>query len=109
MPGVIGEGEIVAVIVNISLNPETDKDIMHWLGKQSNRSAAVREAIRSHIAKEERITLADVLAEVRALPSKLSVIAVNVQPEPIEGEEEPEVAAANLNGLLDRLGNGDLG
>jgi hypothetical protein len=99
---------IVAVIVNISLDPEADKDIMRWLGKQSNKSAAVREAIRCYMTKEEGITLADVLAEVRALPSRLSVVAVNAEPTTPEGEE-PEAAAANLNGLLDRLGNGDLG
>jgi len=99
----------MAVIVNISLDPEHDKDILRWLGEQPNRSAAVREAIRSHIAEEDGITLADVLAEVRALPSRLSVVAVSSEPEPIEGGEEPETAAVNLNGLLDRLGNGDLG
>lgn len=99
----------MAVFVNISLDPDKDHDILDWLDGQPNRSAAVREAIRSYIAKEEGITLADVLAEVRALPSRLSVVAVSSEPEPIEGEEEPEAAAVNLNGLLNRLGNGDLG
>lgn len=96
----------MAVIVNISLDPEADRDILRWLGKQSNRSAAVRDAIRAYMAKETGVTLADVLAEVRALPSRLSMVAV--APEPEVGEE-PEAAAAHLDGLLDRLGNGDLG
>lgn len=94
----------MAVIVNFSLDPEKDKDIMKWLGSQSNRSASIREALRAYVAKTEGPTLADVLAEVRALPSKLSV--VTVAPEVCEGEE-PEEAAANLNSLLDRLGDFD--
>lgn len=99
----------MAVFVNISLDPENDRDILDWLDGQQNRSAAVREAIRAHMAETEGVTLAAVLAEVRALPSRLSVVAVNAQPEPAEEGEEPEAAAANINGLLDRLGNGDLG
>lgn len=99
----------MAVFVNISLDPDKDRDILDWLDDQENRSAAVREALRSHMAETEGVTLAVVLAEVRALPSKLSVAAVNAQPEPVEEGEEPEIAADNLNGLLDRLGNGDLG
>lgn len=98
----------MAVIINISLDPDKDKDILRWLEKQTNRSAAIREAIRSHIAKSEGVTLADVLAEVRALPSRLSVITVNSEQVTPEGEE-PTAAASNLDGLLDRLGNGDLG
>lgn len=99
----------MAVFVNISLDPDKDRDILEWLDSQENRSAAVREAIRSHMAETVGVTLADVLAEVRALPSRLSVVAVNAQPELAEEGKEPEEAAANLNGLLDRLGNGDLG
>ena len=99
----------MAVFVNISLDPDKDRDILEWLDRQGNKSAAVREAIRGHMAKTVGVTLADVLAEVRALPSRLSVVAVNAQPELVEEGEEPEQAAANLNGLLDRLGNGDLG
>ena len=98
----------MAVIVNISLDEEHDKDIMRWLGKQPNRSAAVREAIRAYMAKSEGVTLADVLAAVQALPGKLSGVVVSGETVSVEGEE-PEAAAAHLNGLLTRLGNGDLG
>lgn len=98
----------MAVIVNISLDEKHDKDILQWLGQQSNRSAAVREAIRSHISRESGVTLADVLAEIRALPSRFSVVAMD-QELITPSDEEPEAAAANLDGLLNRLGNGDLG
>lgn len=99
---------MAAVIVNISLDPEHDRDVLRWLGKQPNKSAAVREAIRSYMAKEEGVTLADVLAEIKALPSRFSVVATTVESTTPEGEE-PKAAARNLDGLLDRLGNGDLG
>lgn len=94
----------MATIINISLNPRADRDILDWLGEQANRSEAVRRAIRFYVAQTEGPSLADVLAEVRALPSRLSVVAV--EPEAQErGGDEPEAAAENLNGLLGRLGN----
>jgi len=99
----------MAVIINISLDPEHDRDILRWLGRQSNRSAAVRKAIRAYMDADSGVTLAEVLAEIRALPEKLSVVAVAAGV-PVDDEgEEPEVAAANLDGLLGRLDGGDLG
>lgn len=98
----------MATIIPISLDSEADKDIIRWLEGQSNRSAAVRVAIRAYIAREEGPTLADILAEIRHLPSRLSVVAVGDTPAAAEGNEPPE-AAANLDGLLGRLGSGDLG
>jgi cell pole-organizing protein PopZ len=99
---------MATLIANFSLDSEKDKDIIRWLDAQSNRSAAIRAAIRDHIARSEGVTLADVLAEVRALPSRLSAVAVTAEAI-TPGEEEPQAAAANLDGLLNRLGNGDLG
>jgi Arc/MetJ-type ribon-helix-helix transcriptional regulator len=93
----------MAIVKNFSLDPN-DKDILRWLDEQPNQSAAIREAIRYYLAKEEGVTLADVLAEIRSLPSRLHVVAV--QGEMIESGEEPEEAAVNLDSLLDRLGNG---
>jgi cell pole-organizing protein PopZ len=99
---------MATLIANFSLDSEKDKDVIRWLDAQSNRSAAIRAAIRDHMAKAEGVTLADVLAEVRALPSRLSAVAVTSEAT-AQGEEEPQAAAANLDGLLNRLGNGDLG
>lgn len=106
MRGGIGDN-MATLVANFSMDSEKDRDIIRWLDAKTNRSAAIRAAIRDHMTKTEGVTLADVLAEVRALPSKLSVVAVDSGPV-LEGEE-PETAAANLDGLLDRLGNGDLG
>jgi Arc/MetJ-type ribon-helix-helix transcriptional regulator len=98
----------MAVIINISLDLARDKDILQWLEERDNKSAAVRQSIRHFIANEERVTLAEVLAEIRALPSRLSAgVIVSADLSESEGEE-PRAAAANINGLLARLGNGDL-
>jgi hypothetical protein len=97
----------MAIVKNFSLDTN-DKDILRWLDEQTNQSAAIREAIRYYIAHEDGITLADLradlLAEIRSLPSRLHVVAV--QGETVESGEEPEEAAVNLDSLLDRLGNG---
>jgi len=99
---------MATLIANFSLDSEKDKDIIRWLDGQSNRSAAIRAAIRTHIAAKEGVTLAEVLAEIRSLPSRFSMVTT-ISTEPQAEGEEPQAAAANLNGLLDRLGNGDLG
>ena len=37
----------------VTLSKDNDKDIISWLGKQENRSQAVREALRCQITYEE--------------------------------------------------------
>lgn len=98
----------MATIIPVSLDSEVDKDILRWLEKQSNRSAAVRVAIRKYMAAQEGPSLADILAEIRSLPSRMSLIATMAGEAIVTGEEPPE-AAANLDALLDRLDGGDLG
>lgn len=39
----------------VTLSKEEDKDIIEWLGKQDNRSQAVREALREKIYFEDRM------------------------------------------------------
>jgi hypothetical protein len=95
----------MAIIKNISLDGDADRDILAWLESHRNQSAAVREAIRYYMAREDAgVTLADVLAEIRSLPSRLQVVAVASDEAP--GGEEPAAAAANLDTLLDRLAGG---
>jgi cell pole-organizing protein PopZ len=96
----------MAHIVNFSLDAEADRDIIRWLDEQTNRSAAIRAAIRAYMAKEKGVTLADVLAEIRALPSKMTVVGTSSPEAETEGDE-PEAPAANLDGLLDRLNGED--
>jgi len=96
-------------VINFSVDGKTDKDILAWLDEQPNKSLAIREAIRAYMAKQEGPTLVDILAEVRSLPSRLSLVAQvpGAAPDDEVGEE-PEAAAANLDGLLDRLEDGEL-
>jgi hypothetical protein len=96
----------MATVKTISFDPSADRDILAWLEDQANQSAAVREAIRYYMAREEGVTLADVLAEIRALPSRLKVVAA-AGDEMGQGEEPPQ-AAANLDSLMDRLDGGSI-
>jgi hypothetical protein len=99
----------MAVVINFSLDPDADKDIIRFYEEQSNRSAKFREVTRFYLAREEGITLADVradiLAEIRTLPSRLKMVATVPEEDQIDGDE-PEEAARNLNDLLPRLDGG---
>lgn len=99
----------MAAVINFSVDREADQDIIAWLDRQPNKSAAIRAAIRAYMADQEGPTLADILAEIRSLPSRLSVVRVASQPSADEEDrEEPAAAAANLDELLDRLSANDL-
>lgn len=96
-----------AVVKHFSFSPVTDRDILEWLGEQTNESASVREAVRFYLQSRNGPTLADVLAEIRGLPARILVVARPADDSP-EGDEPPE-AVANLSGLLDRLESGGIG
>ncbi len=97
----------MAIVKNFSLDASADKDILRWLEDRPNQSAAIREAIRYYMVREAGFTLADVMAEIRALPSRLRLVAAAVDQVEISGEE-PAAAAANLDDLLTRLDTGAL-
>jgi hypothetical protein len=97
----------VAIVKNFSLDGNADKDILRWLEGQPNQSAAIREALRYFMLREGGVSLADVMAEIRALPSRLRLVAVSSDQVEISGEE-PAAAAANLDDLLSRLDTGAL-
>jgi Arc/MetJ-type ribon-helix-helix transcriptional regulator len=40
-------------MLSVLLDPKDDKDIIKWLGRQENRSEAVRRAIRADIVYQE--------------------------------------------------------
>lgn len=87
--------------VTLSLDTEADKDILRWLERQANRSAAIREAIRSHLNRGE-VTIADVYQVIKKLERKLQAGAVAAIPlqEMDDWPEPPEAVAA-----LDALAN----
>jgi hypothetical protein len=89
---------------NISLDTETDKDILRWVERQENKSAAIRAAIREHIGRNG-VTLGDVYRAVKELERKLETGAVILAggAGESEGEEwdEPDDAAAALDALAE--------
>ena len=90
-------------VINVVLNTEADKDILRWLARQENRSAAIREAIRSHIGGGG-VTIADVYEAVKKLERKIESGAVVIDgggdPLAAWGDEHPDLVAA-----LGRLGD----
>lgn len=88
-------------VVNIVLNTEADKDIIRWLARQRNRSAAVREAIRTHLAKDG-VTLGDVYQAVKRIERKLERGSLIVSEAP-QGERwsEPPKAVEALDALVE--------
>jgi hypothetical protein len=87
--------------MTFTLDSETDRDLVRWLDRQDNRSAAIREAIREHIGGAG-VTLGDVYQAVKDLDHKVQagVIVAGTQDQADEWEEPPEAAAA-----LDALAN----
>ena len=89
------------VTIAFTLNTEADRDILRWLERQENRSAAIREAIRRHISGG--VTLGDVYQAVKDLERKLRTGVVVTGNAPDEGDdwEEPLDAAAALDALAE--------
>ena len=77
------------------LDTENDRDIVRWLERQENKSAAIREALRAHIANA--VTLADVYQEVtelrRTIRNGVTVAGAGNDDAPA-GEVDPLVAKA---------------
>jgi hypothetical protein len=88
---------------NISLDTEADKDILRWLERQENKSAAIRAAIREHIGRNG-ISLGDVYRAVKELERKLEAGAIVVAggaSEAGEAWDEPDDAVAALDALAE--------
>ena len=91
------------VVVSISLDMGRDGDILRWLGRQENQSAAVREAIREHLGRGG-VTLGDVYQAVGQIERRLEAgVVVNAEGRTAaEAEwEEPAEAAAALDALAE--------
>ena len=91
------------VTIPISMDLKTDADLLEWLKRQENRSAAVREALRAYL-RDQVVTAGDVLRAVEDLRRDIErrTIAVGGPGETVEREEiDPGVAAAQaaLDGL----------
>jgi hypothetical protein len=90
---------MVKQTVTIVVDTERDRDILHWLRSQDNKSAAIREAIRAHLERGS-VTLTDVYQAIQDLKRGNWTPESDVQPHnEADGDEPPDVAAA-----LDSLG-----
>jgi len=89
-------------VVAFSLDTEADRDILRWLERQENRSAAIRAALREHLARGG-VTLGDVYQAVKDLERKLQAGAVMGCAAPTQGDDwdEPPDAAAALDALAE--------
>jgi hypothetical protein len=85
---------------NISLDTEADKDILRWLERQENKSAAIRAAIREHIGRNG-LTLGDVYRAVKGLESGTAFVASEIGTNEGEEWDEPDDAAAALDALAE--------
>jgi hypothetical protein len=83
--------------ITFVLDTVRDRDILHWLEGQENKSAAIREAIRAHLGRSG-ITLADVYEAIQDL-KRGGWVPWAQAPAAATGDEPPDVAAA-----LDSLG-----
>ena len=82
------------VFCNISLDAEADKDILAWLDRQPNKSAAMRQAARAYLGRAG-VTVADVLQAVHDLERKVKAGSIIAQDaEAGDSDEPPDVAAA---------------
>jgi hypothetical protein len=82
---------------SFTLDTEGDRDILRWLERQDNRSAAIREAIRASVAGG--VTLGDVYRAIKELERKVRAGIVVTSEEHTDASEDPTLAAA-----LERLG-----
>ncbi|MCS7226786.1 MAG: hypothetical protein NZ821_07335 [Gloeomargarita sp. SKYB31] len=83
------------VIVSFSLDTEEDRDILRWLERQESKSAAIREALRSHLVGG--VTLGDVYQAVKDLERLMRsgvVLAAGPADPQDEPDEPPDLAAA---------------
>ena len=91
---------------SFTLDGEADEDIIRWLNRQDNASAAVRRAIRDHLERGG-VTLVDVYQAVKSLERQMQAGRVTAVPTLalVEEEEEKEWnEPADAAAALDALG-----
>jgi hypothetical protein len=84
--------------VTFVVDTERDRDILCWLGRQDNKSAAIREAIREHLGRGD-ITLTDVYEAIQELKRGGWASMAETQPCDLESRAEPPDVAAALDSL----------
>jgi hypothetical protein len=89
-------------VTTFTLDSETDRDIVRWLERQDNKSAAIRKAIREHIGGAG-VTLGDIYQAVKDLERKVAAGVAVIDSASLrsidDNVEEPPDAAAALDAL----------
>ena len=80
-------------VIPVSMDTDTDRDILNWLNQCDNRSAVIREALRAYRGNNN-ITIADVYHAVLDLKRAGIVVSEN-RP----NKTEPDDIAQNLDEL----------
>lgn len=110
--------------VIFTVDSERDADLLAWLKSKPNRSAVIRDALRRAMEAETdgdparvvteavNAALADTLARLPSLVANAvrdALASYSLTPAREAPEwKEPPTAAANLDGLLERLNSGAL-
>jgi hypothetical protein len=85
--------------ITFVVDTDRDRDIIRWLEDQDNKSAAIREAIRTQLSEGLDITLIDIYEAIQDLKQGgLVRETASVPRGQVEIFEPPDIAAA-LDGL----------
>lgn len=82
------------VVIPVSMDTETDRDILDWLNQSDNRSSVVRDALRAY--HNQSVTLTDVYHAILDLKLAGTVVSDN---RPATSPDEPDDIADTLNQL----------
>jgi len=80
-----------------AVDPDKDRDILHWLDSQSNKSAAIRHAIRAAM-RPSTITEGTLRRVLRSELASVTIAGGNGKQEAATGDVDTEAAA-----LLDEM------
>ena len=84
--------------ITFVVDSDRDRDILHWLNNQANKSAAIREAIRAHLDARV-VSLADVYEAVQDLKRSKWASAPDAGSSSKRRGDEPDDVAAALDSL----------
>ena len=84
--------------ITFVVDGDRDRDILHWLDGQANKSAAIREAIRTHLEREA-VTLTEVYEAIQDLKQRGWAPPADAAAGRRRDGDEPEDVAEALDSL----------
>ncbi len=85
-------------VITFVVDSDRDRDILHWLAGQANKSAAIREAIREYLERGA-LTLTDVYEAIQELKQGTWAPTPDLGLPPLHDSNEPEDVAEALDSL----------